>query len=64
MPPAPNGARPRGRFRTGVDSWGLSDEAFCAARRDEGVEVATGSLGARMQVEIVNDGPVTIVLDV
>jgi D-tyrosyl-tRNA(Tyr) deacylase len=37
-------------------------EAFCAALRDLGVEVATGVFGARMVVEIVNDGPVTIVL--
>jgi D-Tyr-tRNAtyr deacylase len=26
--------------------------------------VATGIFGARMRVELVNDGPVTIVLDV
>jgi D-tyrosyl-tRNA(Tyr) deacylase len=38
-------------------------EAFCAALRELGVEVATGVFGARMQVELVNDGPVTIVLD-
>jgi D-aminoacyl-tRNA deacylase len=37
-------------------------EAFCGALRALGVEVATGVFGARMQVEIVNDGPVTIVL--
>ena len=37
-------------------------EAFCAALRDLGVDVATGVFGARMQVELVNDGPVTIVL--
>jgi D-aminoacyl-tRNA deacylase len=37
-------------------------EAFCAALRGLGVEVATGMFGARMQVELVNDGPVTIVL--
>jgi D-aminoacyl-tRNA deacylase len=37
-------------------------EAFCAALRAEGVEVATGVFGARMAVELVNDGPVTIVL--
>ena len=29
-----------------------------------GVPTATGRFGARMQVELVNDGPVTIVLDV
>jgi D-tyrosyl-tRNA(Tyr) deacylase len=39
-------------------------EAFCAALRALGVEVATGVFGARMQLELVNDGPVTIVLDV
>jgi D-aminoacyl-tRNA deacylase len=38
-------------------------EAFCAALRELGVEVATGHFGARMAVELVNDGPVTIVLD-
>jgi D-tyrosyl-tRNA(Tyr) deacylase len=38
-------------------------EAFCAALRREGVDVASGSFGARMLVEIANDGPVTIVLD-
>jgi D-tyrosyl-tRNA(Tyr) deacylase len=39
-------------------------EAFCQALRDLGVHVETGVFGARMQVEIVNDGPVTIVLDI
>jgi D-aminoacyl-tRNA deacylase len=38
-------------------------DAFCAALRGLGVEVATGRFGARMAVELVNDGPVTIVLD-
>lgn len=38
-------------------------EAFCAALRALGVPVATGVFGARMEVELVNDGPVTIVLD-
>jgi D-tyrosyl-tRNA(Tyr) deacylase len=37
-------------------------EAFCEALRGLGVDVATGVFGARMQVELVNDGPVTIVL--
>lgn len=31
--------------------------------RDIGVEVATGQFGAMMQVELTNDGPVTILLD-
>jgi D-tyrosyl-tRNA(Tyr) deacylase len=38
-------------------------ERFCAGLRDLGVEVATGVFGARMQLELVNDGPVTVVLD-
>jgi D-tyrosyl-tRNA(Tyr) deacylase len=38
-------------------------ERFCAALRALGVAVETGVFGARMQVELVNDGPVTIVLD-
>lgn len=37
-------------------------EAFCASLRALGVEVATGVFGARMRVELANDGPVTIVL--
>jgi len=38
-------------------------ERFCDALRAEGVGVATGRFGALMQVELVNDGPVTIILD-
>jgi D-aminoacyl-tRNA deacylase len=37
-------------------------EAFCAALRALGVPVETGVFGARMRVEIVNRGPVTLVL--
>ena len=39
-------------------------EAFCEALRREGVPVETGVFGARMKLELVNDGPVTIVLQV
>ena len=38
--------------------------AFCSALRELGATVETGSFGARMRVELANDGPVTIVLDV
>jgi D-tyrosyl-tRNA(Tyr) deacylase len=38
-------------------------ERFCAALKELGIEVATGRFGARMAVELVNNGPVTIVLD-
>ncbi len=39
-------------------------ERFCEALAAEGVQVARGVFGAAMQVELVNDGPVTIILDV
>ncbi|HYK06320.1 MAG TPA: D-aminoacyl-tRNA deacylase [Gaiellaceae bacterium] len=38
-------------------------DRFCAALRDLGVGVETGVFGARIDVELVNDGPVTIVLE-
>ena len=38
-------------------------ERFAAVLGALGVEVATGVFGARMEVELVNDGPVTVVLD-
>ena len=37
--------------------------AFCAALEVEGVCVARGVFGARMEVSLVNNGPVTIVID-
>ncbi|HET7759903.1 MAG TPA: D-aminoacyl-tRNA deacylase [Gaiellaceae bacterium] len=37
-------------------------EAFCAELRSLGVGVSTGRFGARMSVELANDGPVTLVL--
>lgn len=39
-------------------------ERFCEALRSLGVHVETGVFGARMEVELINDGPVTVVLDV
>ena len=39
-------------------------EVFCDELQALGVPVATGRFGARMVVEIVNDGPVTIVLEI
>ena len=38
-------------------------EQFCSALAAEGLLVQRGVFGARMVVELVNDGPVTIVLD-
>jgi D-aminoacyl-tRNA deacylase len=39
-------------------------EAFCEALRSLGVNVETGIFGARMAVELTNDGPVTVVLEI
>jgi D-aminoacyl-tRNA deacylase len=39
-------------------------EAVVAALRDQGVEVATGRFGAEMAIDLVADGPVTILLEV
>lgn len=38
-------------------------ERFCAELRALGVPVETGVFGAKMELELVNDGPVTIVVD-
>jgi len=37
--------------------------AFVEALRRHGVHVETGIFGARMELELINDGPVTIILD-
>lgn len=38
-------------------------EAYLDALRSHGVRVASGRFAADMQVELVNDGPVTLVID-
>jgi D-tyrosyl-tRNA(Tyr) deacylase len=38
-------------------------ERFCSELRALGAPVETGVFGAAMQVELVNDGPVTVILD-
>lgn len=38
-------------------------ERFCAELRARGLAVATGEFGAMMEVEIHNDGPVTLILE-
>jgi len=38
-------------------------DAFCRALSELGLRVETGIFGERMQLELVNDGPVTIILD-
>jgi D-tyrosyl-tRNA(Tyr) deacylase len=38
-------------------------EAFIAALRQRGLKVETGEFGAMMDVELVNDGPVTLIVE-
>jgi len=38
-------------------------EYFISRMRDRGVRVETGEFGAHMEVDLINDGPVTIILD-
>jgi len=38
-------------------------EAVVAGLRDLGLDVATGSFGADMKVSLINDGPVTLLID-
>jgi D-tyrosyl-tRNA(Tyr) deacylase len=38
-------------------------DAFAGALSEAGVRVETGRFGAKMQVDLVNEGPVTITLD-
>jgi len=38
-------------------------EAVVASLRERGLEVGTGVFGAHMDVELVNDGPITIVVE-
>ncbi len=38
-------------------------ELFCQALQAAGVTVKTGRFGAMMEVEIINDGPVTFIVD-
>ena len=39
-------------------------DAVVAALRERGAEVGTGVFGADMQVELTNDGPLTLVVDI
>jgi D-tyrosyl-tRNA(Tyr) deacylase len=38
-------------------------DMFAEALRAQGIRVSTGRFGAMMEVELVNDGPVTIIID-
>jgi len=58
----------KGRRPSFVDAAAPEDatalyEKFVATLKAQGVLVETGSFGAKMDVDLVNDGPVTLVLD-
>lgn len=58
----------RGRRPSFTDAAGAAQgqalyEAFNAALRKNGAEIATGQFQAHMEVSLVNDGPVTMLLD-
>jgi D-tyrosyl-tRNA(Tyr) deacylase len=55
--PSWNAAAPASVARPLVDS-------FTVALRDLGADVATGIFGADMAVALVNDGPVTVLLEI
>ena len=57
------GRRPSFTGAAPPDSATALVDAFVAALRERGMTVASGIFGAHMQVALLNDGPVTIVLD-
>jgi D-aminoacyl-tRNA deacylase len=57
------GNRPSFSEAAGSDEAEPVYEHFCAALADQDVGVSRGVFGARMEVALVNDGPVTIVLE-
>ena len=58
------GRRPRGTPPRPARSAEPVVDAVVAALRERGVEVATGRSVPMMEVSLVNDGPVTLVVDV
>lgn len=60
---AAKGRRPSFVDAARPDVAGPLYERFVAALRSRDLEVQTGEFGAMMEVELVNDGPVTLILD-
>ena len=60
---ARNGRRPSFVAASPAAAAATRYKEFIASLQRDGIRVATGAFGADMQVELVNDGPVTIVID-
>ena len=58
-----HGRRPDFLAAAGPDIAEAEYERFAEDLRSKGIHVETGVFGADMQVESINDGPVTIILD-
>jgi D-tyrosyl-tRNA(Tyr) deacylase len=58
-----NGRRPSFILAAGLDDGRLLFDEVIRTLRESGVTVATGTYQAQMAVELINDGPVTILLD-
>lgn len=57
------GRRPSWTAAAPPEQAGPLVNTFVAALRELGATVATGRFGANMQVELVNDGPVTLLIE-
>lgn len=57
------GRRPSFTAAAGPEAAAPLIEAFADELRGRGVRVAAGRFGAMMEVELVNDGPVTLIID-
>ncbi len=57
------GRRPSFTSAAPPEKAALLFEEFCAQLEQRGLAVSTGSFGAMMRIDQVNDGPVTILLD-
>jgi len=57
------GRRPSFSAAAGAEQARQLYELFISASRQTGLEVAHGQFGAKMEVELINDGPVTLILD-
>ena len=58
-----NGRRPSFTAAAPPDVAAPLVESFCSVLRSFEIEVASGTFGAMMQVELTTDGPVTIIVD-